>query len=112
MQECIPQLEIRNYSILDFDLSFIVSSQAIEKKKEATPLPILQIPGSNEQDEEEATPAMVEEAQPDTPEEQSPSDVVIEVLGALEPQQEVAESESADDKEGSNNVSTDIAEVK
>lgn len=52
----------------------------------------LEVPGSPEQKEEEAAHVVVEEARPNTPGEQSSTNIVIEVLGPLEPQEEVAES--------------------
>lgn len=67
-------------------------------------------PDSAEPDEEEATPSVAEEVHPGSTVEQFPSNIVTEVLGALEPQEEVAESESGDDREESNNIPTDILE--
>lgn len=49
---------------------------------------------------EEATPVRAEEVMFGAPEEQTPSMIVKKVLGALEPQEEAAESESGDDRRG------------
>lgn len=70
----------------------------------------LESPDSSKLDKEEATPPVTEEVQPSTPEEQSPSRIVTRVLGVLEPQEKVAESESGDDREESNTISADIVE--
>lgn len=51
---------------------------------------------------------IAEEAQPHTLEEQSPMYIVAGVLGHLESQEEVAESESDRDKAGSNDVPATI----
>lgn len=53
---------------------------------------------------------MAEKAQPGTLEEQSPSNIMIAVLGTLESQEEAAESESDNDKGGSNNVPITVIE--
>lgn len=53
--------------------------------------------------EEEATPTMAEEVQPSTPKDQYRYNNITGVLGALEPQEEVAESELGNDREASNN---------
>lgn len=65
---------------------------------------------SLEPDEEEATNALVEEVLLDTPEEKSPTNIVTVLLVALQTQKEVVESDSGDDREGSNNIPVDTVE--
>lgn len=65
---------------------------------------------SLELDKEEATHIAAEDVHLGTLEEQAPPEIVREASAALRPQEEVAESESSNDREGSNNIPTNIVE--
>lgn len=54
--------------------------------------------------EDKATLVATEEVLSGTLEEKTPSTITVKVLGTLKPQEEVAELESCNDKEGLNNV--------
>lgn len=86
-------------------LIFIILSKVVEEEEEAVPLLMdIQSLDSPEPGKEEANPAVTDEVLPGTPEEQTTSMIVAGVLGVLEPLEEVKELESADDREGPNNI--------
>lgn len=79
-----------------------------EEKKDITPFPMdLESPHSSELDEEKDAPTLTEKMLPGILREQSPSNIVIGELGALEPYEKVTKSVSDDDKEGPNYILTD-----
>lgn len=83
---------VQNCFMLLINSTFIISSQVEEETKEAAPMPMdLEFYYCPEPKEEEATPALAEEVWPCIPEGQSSTNIVTGVLGALRPQEEMAE---------------------